>query len=356
MINQKIQLHFLLVVLLATFVLSWFIFQPFIYALVLAAVFASVFQPLNRKILEKLGGQKALSALLTMLIVTVVIFTPLTFLVLQIFDEANHLYISISSTSGVNSLNGEDGLINYLEKQIGVLQDWFPALQNNFVDVGEYSKNIASWIIQHLGSIFSGFAKMAVSSFIFLIALFYFLRDGARFKNTIKIISPLADSDDEIIIQKLKKSVDSVLKGSLIVALIQGVLTAVGFLFFGIPNPVLWGGLATIAALIPGIGTALVIIPAVIFLFISGSFYPALGLLAWGVIVVGLVDNIIRPQLIGRDVEIHPLLVLLSVLGGIAFFGPIGFILGPLTVSLLLALFDTYVYLMKKQQNSAPLT
>lgn len=349
--NQKTQFHFLWIVLLGTFVLAWFIFQPFIYALVLAAVFASVFQPLNQKILAGLGGRKSLSALLTIFVVTLVIFTPLVFLSLQIFDEASHIYISISSASGINSLNGESGLIGYLEKQIGMLQSWFPVLQGGFVDIGGYSKDVASWIIQHLGSLFSGFAKMAVSSFIFLMALFYFLRDGASFKNTIKIISPLEDSDDEVIIQKLKRAVDSVLKGSLIVALIQGALTSIGFMFFGIQNAVLWGGVATIAALIPGIGTALVIFPAVIFLFISGSLYSALGLLAWGVVIVGLVDNIVRPHLFGLGTEVHPLLVLLSVLGGISFFGPVGFILGPLTVSLLLAFFDTYTYLSKKQSK-----
>ena len=116
----------------------------------------------------------------------------------------------------------------------------------------------------------------------------------------------------------------------------------VGFWIFGVPNAILWGSFAAIAALIPGIGTALVLTPAILFLFARGEIFSAIGLLAWGVGVVGLIDNFLGPRLMGRGIELHPLIILLSVLGGIGFFGPIGFLLGPLIVSLFFALLDIY--------------
>lgn len=154
--------------------------------------------------------------------------------------------------------------------------------------------------------------------------------------------SPLQDSDDKMIFGKLERAIDSVVKGKLLIALIQGALTAFGFLMFGVPNAALWGMVAAVSALIPAIGTALVIAPAVAFLFLNGAVGGAVGLVVWGVGVVSIIDNVLGPKLMGRGLQLHSFVILLSVLGGIAFFGPVGFILGPLTVSLLFALMDIY--------------
>lgn len=289
-----------------------------------------------------MGGHKATASLLTMIFVAVVVFTPLTFLGVQIFQESNEIFTSFSE------VRSRGAAVVFLENQLLAAQEFFPILKNVPINIEQYLRGGASWFVGHIGAIFTGFAKLALSLFVFLMSLYYFLKDGDRFKSTIKIISPLADKDDEIIIQKLKRAVDSVLRGSLIVALAQGLLAAAGFLIFGIPSPVLWGSFATLAALVPGIGTAVVIVPAVAFLFVTGQVGSSIGLLIWGAMVVGLIDNFLRPQLIGRSVQIHPLLILVSVLGGLVFFGPVGFLLGPLTVSFLLALFDTYVYFMNK--------
>jgi len=141
--------------------------------------------------------------------------------------------------------------------------------------------------------------------------------------------------------------VNSVVKGSLIVGVVQGVLTGVGFALFGVPNPALWATIAAIASLIPTIGTGLVLIPGISYLFLVGASSNAIGLIIWGVFAVGLVDNFLGPKLIERGVKIHPFLILLSVLGGIGLFGPIGFLAGPLILSWLFALLDMYPALIK---------
>jgi len=144
-------------------------------------------------------------------------------------------------------------------------------------------------------------------------------------------------------LDKLERSVNSVIKGNLVVAAVQGVMCSAGFIIFGVPSPILWGMTAAVAALVPGVGTSLVIIPAILFLFLTGSVSMALGLFLWGVVAVGLIDNYLGPKLIGKNTNLHPLLVMLSVIGGLLFFGPIGFILGPLTISLFFAIVDIFL-------------
>jgi predicted PurR-regulated permease PerM len=155
-------------------------------------------------------------------------------------------------------------------------------------------------------------------------------------------ISPLPDKQDAKILDRLARSVRSVLAGSLAVGAIQGTLTAIGFTIFGVPQAILWGMVAAIAALIPAIGTALVFIPTVAFLVIAESYGSAAGVAAWGIVIVGLVDNFLGPYLVSRGATMHSFLVLVSALGGLSVFGPVGFILGPVVMSFFIALLEVY--------------
>jgi predicted PurR-regulated permease PerM len=198
------------------------------------------------------------------------------------------------------------------------------------------------WAFSNLDTVFSGASKIVLAVFIMLLALFYLLRDGRELKRQIIALSPLGDDDDNRIFKKLEQTIYSIFAGSILVGLIQGVLTGIGFAIFGVPNPALWGSIAAVSALIPGIGTSLVMVPGVLYLFFTGSTTPAIGLLIWGVLAVGLIDNFLGPIFINRGVKIHPFLILLSVLGGLIFFGPVGFVLGPIILAFLFALLDIY--------------
>ena len=341
--HQKSELYFLLILLAGISVLTFFIFKPFLYTLALAMVFATVLQPVYQKILGFTHGRRGLSALATTLFVIAFIFIPLYFLGIQIFQEARLLYSSLTEGAG------KDNILNIFNSFRDSFQNYFPATQEFSFNIDQYLKLGLSWLLQHLGSIFGSFAKMAISSFLFLVALYYLLKDGQKLKAAIIALSPLPDADDEAISQKLRLAINAVMKGNLLIALVQGILTSVGFTIFGVPNAVLWGSVAAVAALIPGIGTALVLTPAILFLFFIGEVFSGVGLIVWGVVAVGLIDNFLGPKLVGRGMQLHPLIILLSVLGGIGFFGPIGFLLGPLTISLLFALLNIYSSLMGKE-------
>jgi predicted PurR-regulated permease PerM len=339
--KQKLQSYFLLAILLITVVLSFFIFRPFLLTIILAIIFAVVFEPIHKKIVNFTHGRNNLSALLTVFIILLFIFTPLFFLGMQIFHEASHLYTYFSNNGG------SDGIFHIGSNFVNKFQDFLPESQKVLINFDQYLKQGLQWLLSNVGFIFSNIAKIFLSSFIFVIALFYFLKDGTKIKNLIMKFSPLMDVDNKTILEKLKLAINSVVRGTLLVALIQGILTAVGFTIFGVPNAVLWGTIAVIAALVPTIGTALVSIPAILFLFLSGNVYASLGLLIWATVAVGLVDNFLGPKFIERGMKLNPLIILLAVLGGIILFGPVGFLLGPLIIGLLFTLIG--IYFLRKE-------
>lgn len=333
---KTLQPYFLISLIAVSSALTFFIFRPFIVVLVLAIVFAVVLQPLYRSVLRRMNAFPGLASLITMLISVVCILIPLTFITIQITGEAQNLYTSITDGESETYLN------TVIKSASDIMMQYFPSIAPSGAElsdsVDQYVKDGLAWLVQNLGGAFGGVARLLLSLFIFLIALYYFLRDGEKLKRTIIDASPLADTDDNAVITRLEQAINSVIRGSLTIALIQGVLTGIGFAFFGVPNFILWGVVAALAALIPGIGTSLVLAPGIAYLFIIGAMTPAIGLLVWSVVAVGLIDNLLGPKLVGKGMQIHPLIVLLSVFGGLAFFGPAGIFLGPLCASLLFAL------------------
>ena len=341
--HQKSELYFLLALLLVVLGVVFFIFKPFFVALTLAIVFGVVFKPLHVRVLSLVGKNRGLAAFLSSICILVIVLVPVTLLSLRIFHEASGLYSSFVDNGGTTVISS--GLSESFQKITGVA----PAALGISLDVDAYLQGGLQWIVHNLGSIFSNVLQIGVGVFIFLIALYYMFKDGLNLKKAFVALSPLRDVHDELIFKRLALAINSVIKGSIVVALVQGVLTAIGFALFGIPNAILWGSVAAVAALIPGFGTALVIFPGVLFLFFSGETFQTVGLLIWGAIAVGLVDNFLGPKLVERGVQLHPFLILLSIFGGLSFFGPLGFLLGPLTLSLLFALLEIYFEIHRSQ-------
>jgi len=338
--NERLRPYFLLLSLVGVIALTAAVFWPFLKPLALAAVFAVVLQGLYTRVSNALGGWPSIAALLTVLISVILILLPLSLIGTLVGAEARSLYISLE-TSGERSAIAT--MLLRADEAFGSIIPGFGELvRDTSSNLDTYAKEALAWIATHTGDIFSSVSRLLLSLFIFFIALYYLLRDGKRVRQTLIEFSPLSDEEDAGVFSRLELAVNSTIKGSLSIALIQGVLTTIGFFIFGVPSAILWGTVAAITALIPGFGTALVIVPAIAFLFFTGATLPALGLLIWGALAVGLVDNMLGPKLIGSGMRLHPLLVLLSVLGGIIFYGPSGIFLGPLTVSLLFALLAIY--------------
>lgn len=312
--------------------LVWEMLQPFISALALSAIIVTISYPLYTRVVKLMPRKnETLAALLTTLIVLAVVFVPLFFLTSALVNEALSIY-------NENNLS-VDGLSAHVKQLEDALHVYVPSLH---LDTAAYIKQAAGWMASNVGAIFASTASTLFLFFIAIIGSFYLFKDGKYFIKQLLAISPLPDKHDEVIVERLATAVRSVATGTLMVALIQGVLTGFGLWLFGFSHVVLWGTTASIGALIPGVGTTIVFIPAVISLIIAQSYGAAIGLTVWGMLAVGLIDNLLGPYLMSRGNTIHPFVILLAVLGGISVFGPIGFIVGPVIVSLFMVLLELY--------------
>lgn len=340
MTADRVRPYFLLALLAGAFLLTFAVFQPFLGPLALAAVFAVVLYPVFKFFLRQVKGQRTLASLLTILFSIIAILIPLFFVGFLVFNQAASLYSSLVQDGGSEFVTG---LVNTVT---AFISPYFPQItemrETVIADLQSYATAALSVLVGHLGAIVSSIGSLFISLLIFFIALYYLLKDGASLKRFLVALSPLADRDDETVFRRLEASANSVIRGNLSIALIQAVVSGIGFTLFGLPNPVLWALVTFFAAMVPAVGTALILVPAVLFLFFTGNTGGAVGLAIWGAVAVGLVDNFLGPKLIGRGTKLHPLLILLAVLGGLALFGPIGLFLGPLTVSLLFALLSIY--------------
>jgi predicted PurR-regulated permease PerM len=231
---------------------------------------------------------------------------------------------------------GLQSFYDILEKKVDVY------LPNFHLDAKQQISVAGDWLLGNIGTIFASTVSTLFLLSLSILGSFYFFRDGKELMQLLVKVSPLPDSEDQIVFERMARAVRAVATGTLLLALIQGVLASIGFTLFGIPHPLMWGMLASVGALMPGIGTTIATVPALIFLFATGQTIKGLGFLLWAVLVVGMVDNFVGPYLISRRNNMHPFIILISVLGGINLFGPIGFIVGPVIVTLFFVLLEIY--------------
>ncbi len=312
--------------------LLWLMLQPFISALALSAIIVTICYPLYERILRGTPrNNPTLAALVSTIVVLVIIIIPLLWLTSTLVTET----LSVYKMLGDSQHSFADSFAD-IEKAI---QGVAPTFELN---ITAYLQQGAQWLAGNLGAIFAGTASTIFAFFIALIGSFYFFRDGREFTRTLIRISPLPDNDDNVILQRMAVAVRSVVTGTVLIALIQGVLTAIGLTVVGFERAILLGTFAALGALVPSIGTSIVLIPSIGYLIYVGDYIAAGGLAIWAALAVGLIDNILGPYLMSRGSTIHPFLILLSVLGGIGLFGPIGFIVGPVLVSLFIVLLELY--------------
>jgi len=327
--SKHFEISFFIVLMLMATALIGFIFFPFLDAIVIAITLAVLFHPVYQAIKSIMPKFDGIASFLTLLIAIIIILAPLTFFGFKIFNEAQNLYTGLVSDSATP-------VITFFHKQLNRITPWLN------IDIKQYIEQMIGLLVGNLGLIISKFSNIAMMVFLSLIAFYFLLKDSLKLKNAIIKISPLSEKNTNKIIFTLGDTIKTVIRGSLIVTIVQGILIGLGFWIFGLDNPVLWGSVSIVASLIPVIGASLVIIPGIISLVISGNILAAIGLTAWSILLVGTSDNFLRPYLIGNNSNVHPLLVLFSVIGGLVIFGATGFLLGPLALSFFLTLVEIF--------------
>jgi predicted PurR-regulated permease PerM len=323
-----------------------YLFAPSFTALILALTLTIMFRPIFGWILKLTRGRKGIAAGLTVFLSVLIIFIPLSLFVYQILQELQGAYDLIAKASGPQGWKYDP-----LFKLGKLLPDLLAKKFSASFSTSQLLTRTTDWIVEHIDVIFSNISDIILSTFVALMGMYYFLKDGGGFREKVIRLTPLPNHYVRRIFNDMETTAASTIRGTLVIAVVQGLLTGIGFYLFQVPSPVLWGSVTVVASLFPVIGTGLTTIPASLYLFSQGLYPQAIGMLAWGTLLVGTIDNLLRPYAIRKGDNLHPFLILLAVLGGFAIFGPIGFLAGPLTLSFFFALLSIYVDAVKNEDD-----
>ncbi|MES2562019.1 MAG: AI-2E family transporter [Pseudomonadota bacterium] len=331
---------FLLLVLSVTVAFAW-ILWPFFSAVFWSAVLAVLFTPLYRRLNTLMNGRRTPAALVTLLIIVVIVILPLTLLTGLLVQEATGLYARVKS--------GELNIAQMLQQMMLSLPSWATGLLdryglNDFAAVQERISEALSRSVQFLGkhalNVGQGAFDFIIDFFVMLYLLFFLLRDGGQLAHQAKLAIPLDPELQHNLSVKFTQVVRATMKGNVVIAIVQGALGGLIFWILGVQAPLLWAVVMAFLSLLPAVGTALVWIPVAVYFFVAGAVWQGVILVAFGVFVIGLVDNIARPILVGRDTKMSDYVILMATLGGMAIFGLNGFVIGPLIAAIFIAVWD----------------
>jgi len=337
--TKKFQVVFFFIVFGLVAYLIFLIYKPFLSVLFFAGIFAVILHPITSWLLRFSRGKRNIAAAITLLLAAVFIVIPLYFFSLQIFNESSGLYQAIAQGGSGSVFEKIATAVNQSVNQV------FPSF--NF-QLQMYVGNLLDFISRNIASVVTGTAFAMLQILLVMLSTFFFLKDAPFFMHGFRYLSPLDDKYDQKVLETLERTINSVFRGALTVAIIQGTILMFLFYVFRIPNPFLWGSLAMVLALIPGLGTALVFVPGILYIFLVHNNLAGIGLAIFSILCHGAVDNFIAPLLYGKGMSVHPIFIMFSVLGGIMFFGPLGFIFGPVVFSVFIALFGIYQEMMVK--------
>jgi predicted PurR-regulated permease PerM len=333
----------LVLLVLVTIAFIW-ILLPFYGAVFWAVILGIVFAPMQQRLQLKFGWQRNLTSLCTLSICLVIAILPVIFIGVLLVQEGATLYKNIES--------GQLDIAGYVTQLKHSLPPYFQHLLDRF-GMGELSglrdKIVKSamqgnqFFTTQAFSFGQGTFEFVVSFFIMLYLLFFFLRDGAELARNVRAAIPLAEHQKRRLQLKFNRVVRATVKGNVLVAITQGALGGLIFWFLDIPSALLWAVLMAFLSLVPAVGAAIVWAPVAAFFLLSGAIWQGVVLALYGVLVIGLIDNVMRPILVGKDTKMPDYLILISTLGGLAIFGLNGFVIGPLIAALFISSWALFV-------------
>jgi predicted PurR-regulated permease PerM len=325
--------------------LCWKMLEPFIEVLLWAVVLVIVFMPIHRRVRARVGSP-GWSAMVSCLLVVVVILVPLTLLTLAIAREMTHIAQGLQAKPGEAGAAQGGFLTGLLESPyIDRALNWI----GQYVDLSQFDsqqfiadrlKSLGGAIAGRTLGLVGGVVGVVIEVFFVIFTMYYLFRDGERMREAVYNIMPLDDRRAREIIDRTQEVISASVYGVLVIALIQGTLGGIAFWALGLPSSLLWGVVMVFLSMIPMAGAFVVWVPAALYLVITGAWGKAIILTVWGALVIGSVDNFLRPKLVGEKTRLHELLIFFSVLGGLQVFGVIGLVLGPVVVAITIALLD----------------
>jgi predicted PurR-regulated permease PerM len=340
--DNRQKIRYLAVLLLFLGISSVFLgmIWNFLLTVFMAAIFSGLSYPTYERLQRLFGGRKSLASGATLILVLLLIVTPLVFFTGIVVSQA--LSISESVTPWVGEFLNTPGDSEKLFEWIPFWDRLEPYREQITKKLGEVTGAIGSFLVDSLSAATRGTVDFFFQLFVMLYSMFFFLIHGRTILDDAMRLFPLPEQDKADLLDKFVSVSRATLKGSLVIGIIQGSLAGLAFYVAGIKGAAFWGTIMGILSILPGIGAPLIWVPAVIYLLAVGRIGPAIGLLLWCALVVGTVDNFLRPLLVGKDTKMPDLLVLLSTVGGISLFGAVGFVVGPVIAALFLAVYRIY--------------
>ena len=337
--QQKAFLLLLAAVTVAFLAILW----PFFGAVFWGAVLALLFTPLYRRLAVRMRNRRNLAALVTLLLCLVMVILPVAFITAAFVEQASLVYQQVQTR--------EFDVAAYLQQLIGLMPPWMANVLRRFglADLSSLQDKLAAGAGQASRVIASQAINVGQNAFDFLIGLgvmlyllFFLLRDGPGLTAHIDRAIPLSPEHKVHLAHKFATVIRATVKGNVVVAIVQGALGGVMLWVLGVQAALLWGVVMAFLSLLPAVGAAMVWVPVAVYFLLAGSVWKGVVLIAFGVFVIGLVDNVLRPILVGKDTQMPDYLVLVSTLGGIALFGINGFVIGPAIAALFIAAWDLF--------------
>jgi predicted PurR-regulated permease PerM len=327
------------------------VLSPLSGAVSWAVFLAIVFSWLQERSVLVCRGRRGWAAFATLLVIIVSVLLPTALLATSVTHEAAAFYQRFRS--------GDIQLSEYFQRSVDALPEWLRSTLDRFdlIDLATLQRKLvdamgrsSEMLTSRAFTIGRGTLEFVVNFFVMLYLLFFLLRDGKALTAQMMRVLPLKPEYGKRLLDQFATVVRATVKGSFVVALVHGALGAVAFWFLGINGPVLWGALMAVLSLVPAVGAALVWGPVALYLLSTGSIAQALGLTAWGVIVIGSADNVLRPILVGKQTHLPDYVVLVATLGGLSVFGLNGFVIGPVIAAMFIVAWDIFAQARQEQQ------
>jgi predicted PurR-regulated permease PerM len=339
-VQERFGRTFLLLLVVAISLLFYMMIRRFAMDLLLAAIFAGLSHPLYRRLVTLFRGREAAASVATIAIVLLVVIVPLSGFLGIVAAQA--LQVSQSVAPWVERQLQQPDELDRLLTGLPFWDTIQPYQDQIIAKVGQFAGNVGTFLLNSVAAATRGTAAFFLDLFIILYAMFFFLKDGRLLLKKILYYMPLGPTEENRMVARFTSVARATIKGTFVIAIVQGTLGGLAFWVAGIPGWAFWGTIMAVLSIIPGVGTALVWIPGCIYLAATGHLIAAIVLAAWCIAVVGTVDNVLRPILVGRDTQMPDLLVLVSTLGGLILFGAVGIVIGPIVAALFVTVWDIY--------------
>jgi predicted PurR-regulated permease PerM len=332
----------IVVVLLVIFISAVFLsmIRSFLMAILLAGIFAALARPLYQRIVNVVNGRRGLASVLTLLLIIIVVLLPLAVLAGVVTGQA--IKVSQTAMPWVKAQINQPGAISHFLGSIPYYDKIAPHSGLILRKAGEMVGSVSQFLINNLSSATVGAVNFLFMFFTWLYTMYFFLVDGDLLLDRILYYLPLKDHDEQLMLKKFTSVTRATLKGTAVIGIVQGGLAGLAFWAVGIPSAAFWGAIMVVLSIIPSVGTAVIWLPAAIVLGIGGAVGKAIGLFLFCSVAIGSVDNLLRPVLVGKDTQMHELMIFFGTLGGIFMFGIIGVIIGPIIAALFITIWEIY--------------